>query len=73
MSGDEISSQNSIINDVMEKAVSEYQDIQERIYDIQQKISNKTTKLYMQVIAFFITISILVIIVLITTTDIITV
>jgi hypothetical protein len=73
MSGEELSSQNSLINDVMEKAVSEYEDIQERIYKIQQEISNKTTKLYMQVIAFFITVTILIIIVLITTTDIITV
>ena len=51
----------------------EYNDIQNEIYEIQQRIASKTTKLYMQVIAFFVTVSILMIIIIITTTDVLNV
>ena len=51
----------------------EYNDIQDEIYEIQQRIASKTTKLYMQVIAFFVTVSILMIIIIITTTDVLNV
>lgn len=51
----------------------EYNNIQDEIYEIQQRIASKTTKLYMQVIAFFVTVSILMIIIIITTTDVLNV
>lgn len=51
----------------------EYNDIQDQIYELQKKIASKTTKLYMQVVAFFVTVSILMIIIIITTTDVLSV
>ena len=59
--------------DLINNMKSEYKRIQDEIYEIQQRIASKTSKLYMQVAAFFVTISILMIIIVITTTDILTV
>lgn len=59
--------------ELIENIKKEYNDIQNDIYKIQQRIASKTTKLYMQVIAFFVTVSILMIIIIITTTDVLNV
>jgi hypothetical protein len=59
--------------ELIENIQKEYNNIQEEIYEIQQRIASKTTKLYMQVIAFFVTVSILMIIIIITTTDVLNV
>lgn len=59
--------------DLIENIQREYNNIQDEIYEIQQRIASKTTKLYMQVIAFFVTVSILMIIIIITTTDVLNV
>ena len=59
--------------ELIENIQREYNNIQDEIYEIQQRIASKTTKLYMQVIAFFVTVSILMIIIIITTTDVLNV
>jgi hypothetical protein len=59
--------------ELIEDIQKEYKNIQDEIYEIQQRIASKTTKLYMQVIAFFVTVSILMIIIIITTTDVLNV
>lgn len=65
---------NESIADMSEELIKtmreDYNNIQDQIYMLQQKISSKTTKLYMQVVAFFVTVSILMIIIVITTTDV---